>query len=103
MLQRSLETRSFKEVRRLEILQSDSHKSPTTEEEHHRLTTSQEERQAQPTAFLQALDAYRKMYDSDSHYGRIIPMLSSSGMGNSRLVAEVLKRTPGLSICFRSE
>ncbi|KAF8324221.1 uncharacterized protein EI90DRAFT_3076383, partial [Cantharellus anzutake] len=44
------------------------------------------------TAFLQALDSYGEMYNSDFHYGRSIPILQSSGTGKSRLVAEVLKR-----------
>ncbi|KAF8331366.1 uncharacterized protein EI90DRAFT_3057693, partial [Cantharellus anzutake] len=44
------------------------------------------------TTFLQALNAYGEMYDSDLHYGRSIPILQSSGTGKSRLVAEVLKR-----------
>ncbi|KAF8324205.1 uncharacterized protein EI90DRAFT_3076284 [Cantharellus anzutake] len=49
----------------------------------------------------QALGVYDKIYDSTLYYGRSIPIFQSSGTGKSHLVAEVLKNTPGLSICFR--
>ena len=36
-----------------------------------------------------ALDDYQKIYDRQKHFGRIIPIIQSSGTGKSRLVREM--------------
>ena len=39
--------------------------------------------------FVGALDDYQKIYDPEKHFGRIIPIIQSSGTGKSRLVREM--------------
>jgi len=39
--------------------------------------------------FVGALDDYQKIYDQQKHFGRIIPIIQSSGTGKSRLVREM--------------
>lgn len=39
--------------------------------------------------FIASLDIYRKIYDPSQHFGRIIPIVQSSGTGKSRLLVEV--------------
>jgi hypothetical protein len=41
--------------------------------------------------FISALDIYDKMYDPKIHFGRIIPLLQSSGTGKSRILDEIGK------------
>ncbi|KAF8324222.1 uncharacterized protein EI90DRAFT_3076385 [Cantharellus anzutake] len=119
MLQNSLEARSFREVQRLEVLwPAGAHYEPQLSDREmwrQSLTMSTEELRAMlessfrrnyrgdmPQIFLQALNAYGEMYNADAHYGHSIPILQSSATGKSRLVAEVLKKVPGISICFRN-
>ncbi|OBZ66936.1 hypothetical protein A0H81_13279 [Grifola frondosa] len=52
--------------------------------------------------FVNALTQYDRMYKPLNHYGRIIPFIQSSGAGKSRLVKELARHYPTLSVCFRS-
>ncbi|KAG6849106.1 hypothetical protein H0H93_011282 [Arthromyces matolae] len=53
------------------------------------------------SGFCDALKDYRKMYEQRKHYGKVIPIVQSSGTGKSRVVAEVGKDHYVLSVCFR--
>ncbi|EIW79940.1 hypothetical protein CONPUDRAFT_155332 [Coniophora puteana RWD-64-598 SS2] len=53
--------------------------------------------------FVKALDMYDKMYDKDKHFGRCIPIIQSSGTGKSRLMDELAKTVPSVTICFRRD
>ena len=39
--------------------------------------------------FLRALDDYENIYNPKKHFGRIIPIIQSSGTGKSRMVREI--------------
>jgi hypothetical protein len=45
--------------------------------------------------FIKGLSIYDHIYDSSVHFGRIIPIVQSSGTGKSRLVDEI-----GHEVCF---
>ncbi|THH11518.1 hypothetical protein EW146_g8010 [Bondarzewia mesenterica] len=51
--------------------------------------------------FVKTIPHYEAMYDLRKHYGRIIPIVQSSGTGKSRLVEELGYHIPSLSVCFR--
>ncbi|KAG6846776.1 hypothetical protein H0H93_011951, partial [Arthromyces matolae] len=43
------------------------------------------------TWFEEAFRIYRDMYHHERHYGKVIPILQSNGMGKSRVIAEIGK------------
>ncbi|EPQ30641.1 uncharacterized protein PFL1_01542 [Pseudozyma flocculosa PF-1] len=48
------------------------------------------------------IDTVLSLYDERLHYGRIVPVIQSSGSGKSRTVDQVLKRRRlGMLLCFR--
>jgi ABC-type histidine transport system ATPase subunit len=47
--------------------------------------------------FVGALDDYQKLYNPQKHFGRIIPIIQSSGTGKSRLVRQI-----AYEVCYPS-
>jgi hypothetical protein len=42
-----------------------------------------------PKLFVRALNDYEKIYDTRKNFGRIVPIIQSSGTGKSRLVRQM--------------
>ncbi|ETW75888.1 hypothetical protein HETIRDRAFT_390312 [Heterobasidion irregulare TC 32-1] len=53
--------------------------------------------------FVTALDHYESNYDPETHYGKTVAIVQSSGTGKSRLIEEISKRIPSISICLRQD
>ncbi|EIM81087.1 uncharacterized protein STEHIDRAFT_150135 [Stereum hirsutum FP-91666 SS1] len=55
------------------------------------------------TRFMTAFELCKADYKPQRHYGRVIPIVQSSGSGKSRLVKELSKTHPLVSVCFRDD